>query len=265
MQSQGELTIASTGKDPQSGKLETHTYRVEGPVALLLTTTEPRLDEETQSRFIVMAVDESTAQTQRILERQRQAETIVGLTARLQREAILARHHAAQRLLRDDLQVVNPLAPTLCWPEGRLRARRDQKKLLALLRAVAYLRQYQKEVQHLVAAGQEVAYIEVDETDVALVRRLAPVVLGPSLDELSVPARRLLGELRRVNKPRFSRREAREVIGWSDYQVKTHLRELVELEYVAVVHGGGKGLRFLYELLPGAEPPPVPEPLGARP
>ena len=263
MQSQKELTIASTGKDPQSGKLETHTYRVAGPVALLMTTTEPRLEEETQSRFVVLAVDESPEQTQRILHKQREAETVAGLKAKLERDAIVQRHHAAQRLLREDLQVVNPLAPSLVWPEGRLRARRDQKKLLALLRAVAYLRQAQKEVQHLEAGGREVAYIEVDQEDVAIVRRLAPVVLGPTLDELSVPARRLLDELRRLGKPRLSRREARTAIGWSDYQVKTHLRELVELEYLAIVHGGGKGVRFQYELLPDGAPPPMLDPLGA--
>jgi len=34
LQSEGELTIASTGKDPLSGKLVTHTYRVVGPVGL---------------------------------------------------------------------------------------------------------------------------------------------------------------------------------------------------------------------------------------
>lgn len=36
MQSQGELTIAGTGKDPVSGKLVTQAYRVEGPVLLFL-------------------------------------------------------------------------------------------------------------------------------------------------------------------------------------------------------------------------------------
>src|SRR5262249_38901102 len=46
LQSEGELTIASTGKDPQTGKLVTHTYRVQGPVQLFLTTTALRLDEE---------------------------------------------------------------------------------------------------------------------------------------------------------------------------------------------------------------------------
>jgi len=34
LQSQGDLSIASTGKDPVTGKLVTQDYRVEGPVAL---------------------------------------------------------------------------------------------------------------------------------------------------------------------------------------------------------------------------------------
>jgi DNA primase len=50
LQSEGELTIASTGKDPQSGNLVTQEYRVEGPVALLLTTTARDLDEELLNR-----------------------------------------------------------------------------------------------------------------------------------------------------------------------------------------------------------------------
>ena len=34
LQSEGELTIASTGKDPETGKLVTQEYRVEGPVMI---------------------------------------------------------------------------------------------------------------------------------------------------------------------------------------------------------------------------------------
>lgn len=36
LQSEGELTIASTGKDPATGRLVTHEYRVEGPTQLFL-------------------------------------------------------------------------------------------------------------------------------------------------------------------------------------------------------------------------------------
>ncbi|MBK6515461.1 MAG: hypothetical protein IPG04_15425 [Polyangiaceae bacterium] len=46
LQSEGELTIASTGKDPATGRLVTHTYRVEGPVSIMLTTTAIEVDEE---------------------------------------------------------------------------------------------------------------------------------------------------------------------------------------------------------------------------
>jgi len=78
LQSEGALTIASTGKDPQTGKLVTHTYRVEGPVQLMLTTTALTLDEELANRALVLTVDESAAQTRAIHQRQRQARTLEG-------------------------------------------------------------------------------------------------------------------------------------------------------------------------------------------
>src|SRR5207245_6001917 len=36
LQSEGEITIASTGKDPGTGRLVTKEYRVEGPVMIFL-------------------------------------------------------------------------------------------------------------------------------------------------------------------------------------------------------------------------------------
>ena len=46
LQSEGELSIASTGKDPTTGRLVTHEYQVEGPAAIFMTTTAIDLDEE---------------------------------------------------------------------------------------------------------------------------------------------------------------------------------------------------------------------------
>jgi hypothetical protein len=63
LQSQGGLTIASTGKDPVTGKLVTEEYRVEGPVMLLLTTTAIDLDEELLNRCLVLTINESREQT----------------------------------------------------------------------------------------------------------------------------------------------------------------------------------------------------------
>ena len=46
LQSEGHLTIASTGKDPISGRHTTHEYRVDGPVMIFSTTTAIEIDEE---------------------------------------------------------------------------------------------------------------------------------------------------------------------------------------------------------------------------
>ncbi len=46
---------------------------------------------------------------------------------------------------------------------------------------------------------------------------------------------------------RFSRRDVRVFVEWGDTQLKTHLRRLEELEYL-VVHHGGRGQSFVYEL-----------------
>src|SRR5437867_1046567 len=71
LQSEGVLTIASTGKDAATGKLVTHEYRVEGPVMIFLTTTAIHLDEELLNRCLVLTVNEDRAQTQAIHRQQR--------------------------------------------------------------------------------------------------------------------------------------------------------------------------------------------------
>ena len=47
---------------------------------------------------------------------------------------------------------------------------------------------------------------------------------------------------------RFSRRDVRAYTGWGDTQLKVHLHRLEELEYL-LVHRGGRGQSFVYELL----------------
>ena len=54
------------------------------------------------------------------------------------------------------------------------------------------------------------------------------------------------------NAFRFTRRDVRDAIHWSDSQVRIHLDRLVELEYV-LVHPGRKGQRYVYELLYNGE------------
>ena len=66
LQSEGSLTIASTGKDSSTGRMTTQEYNVNGPVALCLTTTSVTIDEELLNRCLVLSVDEIVAGLRRI-------------------------------------------------------------------------------------------------------------------------------------------------------------------------------------------------------
>ncbi len=259
LQSEGELTIASTGKDPASGKLVTHEYRVEGPVMIMLTTTAIELDEELLNRALVLTVDESPAQTRAIHERQRARRTLEGLLASAARSEVLALHRNAQRLL-EPVHVVNPYARELTFVDARTRTRRDHEKYLTLIDTVAFLHQHQREHQTVTRDGRTLTYIEVTPTDIAVANRLAAVVLGRSLDELPPQARKLLGLLTEMvhgiaarerldaRAVRFTRRTVRRFTGWSDFQVRAHLGQLQSLEYV-LAHHGTRGQLYVYELL----------------
>ena len=258
LQSEGVLTIASTVKDPATGKLVTHEYRVEGPVMIFLTTTAIEIDEELLNRCLVLTVDEDREQTRAIHRIQREAQTLEGLLAKRRRGAVVALHRNAQRLLKP-ISVVNPHADRLTFPDGLTRTRRDHMKFLSLIRAVTLLFQYQRPVKTVQCDGQTLEYIESTREDVKLAEDLIKQVLGRSLDELPPQTRRLLLLVDDLVKEqceqlaierkdyRFSRRDVRQYTGWSDAQVKRHLHKLEELEYL-IVHHGGRGQTIVYEL-----------------
>jgi hypothetical protein len=259
LQSEGELSIASTGKDTASGRLVTHTYSVQGPTAIVLTTTAIDIDEELLNRCLVLTVDEGTAQTRAIHDRQRSKHTLDGLLAADTRERLVKLHQDAQRLL-EPVHVVNPFAERLTFADGSTRTRRDHVKYLTLIRAIALLHQHQRPHRTATTAdGRQVVYIEATVADIELANRLAHDVLGQTLDELPPQTRRLLtlldgivaaeAKLRDVERQqvRFTRRQLREQLGWGDTQLKVHLARLVDLELVTA-HRADSGGGLVYEL-----------------
>ena len=269
LQSEGELTIASTGKDPHSGRMETQEYHVEGPVAILFTTTAIDIDEELMNRCLVLTVDESREQTERIHHLQREARTIEGILAAERRRDILHVMQNAQRLIQPML-IANPFARHLTFTSGRTRTRRDHEKYLTLIDTIALLHQYQREpITHLVKseaglASREVSMLPVTLDDIETANRIAPEVLGRGLDELSPQTRQLLEHIKALVRKTirtasveqklalFSRRELRDFTSWSQTQVRRHLERLEELELVTA-RGGRSGVAIRYELLTDAE------------
>ncbi len=259
LQSEGELTIASTGKDPVTGELKTQDYQVKGPVMIMLTTTAIDLDEELLNRCIVLSIDEGREQTQAIHAIQRDKRTLAGLMAKADKESILSLHQNAQRLLQP-LAVMNPYAKHLTFVDDRTRTRRDHEKYLTLIDTLALLHQHQRPIKSVAHNGQTIRYVEVTLDDIETANRLAHEALGRTLDELPPQTRKLLGlivdmvaercerlEMSRSDY-RFSRRDVREHTHWSDTALKVHLARLAEMEYL-LVHRGGRGQSYVYELL----------------
>jgi len=251
--SAGELVTESTIKDLGTGRLTTMENRVEGPTAVMLTTTRPDTDPETKSRFFVTAVDESREQTRAILDAQRKAHTLAGVQGSHGVEQIRKRHQNFQRLLQP-LDVVNPYADQLAYGDDRLQGRRDHPKYLNLIKTVTFLHQMQREQKTAPGPdGQPIRFIETTTGDIDIANRLTRDLFGHRLDELSHPSRNLLQELEKMvgesEAASFTRRQIRQFTGWSNYRVHTHLKELVDLEYLACEldrPGGGHRYRLLY-------------------
>lgn len=259
LQSEGELTIASTGTDPATGNLITQEYKVEGPMSLFMTTTAIDIDEELMNRCLVLSVDEAREQTRAIHKLQRERRTLAGLTRKHEKQAILTVHRNAQRLLRS-LAVVNPYADQLTFLDDRTRTRRDHEKYLTLIDTIALLHQHQRQIKSAIVADKTVEYIEATLADIALANRIAHEVLGVSLDELPPQTRRMFAGVQALVREkmaaqglpqrdiRFSRSEVRAATGLSDTQARIHLERLAALEYL-LTHRGQRGQSYEYELL----------------
>jgi DNA primase len=258
LQSEGRIKIASTGKDPVSGKHVTHDYEVEGPVMIFLTTTAQDVDEELLNRAVVLAVNEEQEQTRAIHQKQREAQTIEGMWAQDDQAEIVKLHRNAQRLLRP-LRVVNQHVQQQSFPDSMIRTRRDHQKFLTLVQAIALLHQHQREIKHSTRNGKTLDYIEATADDVKLALQLVNEVLTPALEELPPQTRRLLLRLDTMVSEqcqrleiergdyRFTRATVRQYTRWGDTQLRVHLRRLEELEYLRV-HHGAPGQTFVYQL-----------------
>ena len=271
------LTSEVAIRDPQSGKLTTMSNRVDGPLAVFCTTTDPEVDPETKSRFLVTGIDESREQTRRILDFQRERHTVSGLQVNLEKKKILHVHRNFQRLLKP-LAVVNPHIDKLSYSDDRLQGRRAQPQYLNIINTVAFLRQMQKQASTCQATGsaggknkpaEALRYIEVDETDIEIGHKLAVEILGKTLDELSIPARDLLdlidkmlsGKVEKMRSSQshseaalfkrdltFTRRELREFSGWTNTRLHNHIKELVSMEYI-IMEGGRINSIQTYKML----------------
>jgi hypothetical protein len=187
MLSAGRLTKMMPCK--VEGEIQTVTIEQEGPIAFVESTTSARVFEEDANRCIMLSTDERRGQTKTIMRR---LALVASGKIRSEESAVVARHHALQRLL-ERRAIVIPFAERLAdlfEPfADRVECRRAYPMLLALVQASALLHQRQRQTDQ---DGQLIA----EPADYAVAARLLSGPLARTIGEsLSDPAQRFLDRL----------------------------------------------------------------------
>jgi hypothetical protein len=153
---------------------------------------------------------------------------------------------------------------------------------MSLVDTVAFLHQYQREHGVLQRPDGPVPYIVATVEDYRIAYELAQGVLSVTLHELSrhgqdlkaliarMLAQQTQGDVDAMTETVFTRRQLRDFSDWEDHRLRQTLEELVNLEHLAMVSGGGRGATVRYRLLPDADDGPglmgltTPDELEAR-
>jgi len=226
MQSDGRLEYEATEKTPDGG-LRNVVYQTEGPTVVVQTTTKNHLHPENETRVFPIYIDESEQQTGRIVGSILKEASGRG-PHKEEQERIRQRWHDAIRLL-EPADVMIPYAERIEIPSSPLRIRRDARRLIDVVRVIAWLHQYQRERD---AAGRILATEEDFNEALRLVSeslRRAWQTLTPS-EERVLEAVRKLSEIQRTRNG-FKRRELK-VKELSDRRVKEILKSLTDTGYL---------------------------------
>jgi hypothetical protein len=134
-------------------------------------------------------------------------------------KAKLQRTHAnAQRLIKP-YPVEIPFVDYIDFPSKIVRARRDFERFLTLIKVIAVLRQFQKNIHH---TEQGTAYLKADMEDYSIAYELAKVVLVDTLSEITKDARLVIENIRQDHDPTrsFTKKELMELCDFSDAKIR---------------------------------------------
>jgi len=251
MESEGKIIVLVAERGPD-GKIETREHTVEGPIAVVETTTKPHLHPENETRTFDVFVNESPGQTKAILQEQaRRAERPEDAAKTVE---IARRWQNAHRLLKA-YPVVIPYAGVVAEALARrhsrqpLRVRRDFPRVLALVRACALLHQYQRDRE----SREGVEYVVANEVDYTIVREVAGPALAQAWMEATPRCRRLVEAASRLAggageeeeegaevSGGISTRALMTELGWSAPTVRKYAKEAVQLGCLAPTDRPGR-------------------------
>ena len=233
-----QFLSSSVSMKDKKGNNKSTRKEVKGQFSSLSATTKGETYEDNMSRSFLIAVDESAAQTTRIIEHQnkRNAGEIDPKEKQIAVQFI-------QQIVRSlkYYEVVNPFATKLQLPEKVHKIRRLNEMYQAVIKQVTFLNQYQREQTQ---DGKLITTIEDIEQATEIL--FESIVL--KVDELDGSLRQFFERLKKYVKDKeniFTQREIRQEMNISKTQLQRFIKRLVELEYIKYKGGfSNKGLKY---------------------
>lgn len=243
LQSKRRISKTVTLKD-NKGNLKTVTLNVEGPVCVSGCTTRESLYEDNANRCILLYMDVSAEQDQRIMDYQRRLSA--GQIDQVTEQRIRAQIRNVQRILKP-ITVKNPYAVYLKLPDEVFKPRRTMLLLLLFIETVSWYHQYQRELKTDTDTGEQ--YIESTAEDIETAFSLLETTILKKSDELNDACRgffeRLKAYLKENDLESFYSKEVRSAFRLTPSSIGRYLYELERMGYVKIVRGNRyKGFEY---------------------
>lgn len=218
----------------KKGNIKSVKKEVKGVFSSLSATTKGEIYEDNMSRSFLLAVDESTAQTDKIISYQNKR--IAGEINEKEQEKAKEKLQKILRALKVE-EVQNPYATQIQLPENVHKKRRLNEMFQSIIKQITIINQYQRKTQN------NKLVTEIEDVENAVEILFESIIL--KIDELDGSLRQFFEKLKKKFKTDdFTRFEAMESTGFKKTQLQYYINQLVQLEYIKQYGHGNKGYKY---------------------
>lgn len=244
LQSSGKF-VSSIAQSSQQGTVKTITKDVYASMSSLATTTKPHIYFDNMTRSIILGVDESVAQTYRIIDYQNKIRAGLSDTFGAQKAQLELRNIV--RAIQS-YRVVNPYAHRITLPVKAKMLRRLHTQFHVFIEQIALVHQYQKNRNE-----QNCIVVEKSDIEYAISLFFNPLFL--KIDDLDSSTRNFFEIIKghvgkeTYNQIFFTQHELRELSNKSKSLVARYCKTLVDLGYFTIYSGSiNKGYSYKIEV-----------------
>lgn len=221
----------------KKGNIKAVKKEVKGVFSSLSATTKGEIYEDNMSRSFLLAVDESTAQSRRIIDYQNKK-----YAGEIEPKDQEKARNKLQQMVRalQNYDVINPYATKLELPQEVHKIRRLNEMFQSIVRQITLLNQQNREVKN------DKLITQIEDLQQATEVLFESIIL--KVDELDGSLRQFFEKLKKHLKTQekdFTQREIRQAFNMSKSQTHRYLQNLLELEYIRTIGGyANKGLKY---------------------